>query len=265
MPQPSFQTHTTSPMNFLRSLTAAAPVASSLFGMRCFGISAPTLREKYFKITKYARPIDTTVYKAGDKIPSKGVPTKNKLYPDYKYEAMFFKRQNRGLYGGLQRKRSKTCSESKNKNLRAHLPNIVKAKLWSETLNKCISTRVSTRLLRTVTKEGGIDNYLLKDSSAREKTMGLKGWRLRYDIMKTKELQERSAGSPKPVYHVLESGRKITVGKTKLLKHLYPFVYRDNYEPMDYEKFLRTHGYLTIAEVVSKLEHYKFDFNQVSV
>lgn len=251
-------------MNFLRSLSIAAPVAHNTFGVRAFGTSVACLREKYFKITKYAKPIDTTIYKAGDAVPKTGVPQQKKLYPEYKYEAMFFKRQNRGLYGGMQRKRSKTCSESGNKNLRAHLPNIVKAKLWSEALNKQIQTRVSTRLLRTITKEGGLDNYLLKDSPAREKTMGLKGWKLKYDILKAKEHQERSAGSPKPVYHVLKSGKKITVGRNKLLDYLYPLVYRDNYEPIEYSKFLRTHSVLTTEEIVVKLEHYGFDFTRIT-
>ncbi|KAM9896848.1 hypothetical protein OXX79_007242 [Metschnikowia pulcherrima] len=252
-------------MNFLRSLSAAVPAMGNPLGVRGFSSGVPSLREKYFKITKYARPIDTTIYKAGDAIPVKPIPQQKKLYPEYKYEAMFFKRQNRGLYGGMQRKRSKTCSESGNKNLRAHLPNVVRAKLWSEALNKQISTRVSTRLLRTVTKEGGLDNYLLKDKPAREKTMGLKGWRLKYDVIKARTLAEQSEGSPKPVYHVSQTGKRIVVGRNKLLQHLYPFVYRDNYEPIAYDKFLREHSVLTTEELVQKLEHYNFDFSSVTI
>lgn len=252
-------------MNFLRSLSAAVPAMGNPLGVRGFSLGVPSLREKYFKITKYAKPIDTTIYKAGDAIPVNTIPQQKKLYPEYKYEAMFFKRQNRGLYGGMQRKRLKTCSESGNKNLRAHLPNVVRAKLWSEALNKQISTRVLTRLLRTVTKEGGLDNYLLKDKPAREKTMGLKGWRLKYDVIKARTLAEQSEGSPKPVYHVLQTGKRIVVGRNKLLQHLYPFVYRDNYEPIAYDKFLREHSVLTTEELVQKLEHYKFDFSPVTI
>lgn len=255
-------------MNFLRSATVPhmATMARIPFGVRSFTYSMPSLADKYYKITKYVKPVDKTVYEAGQEVsPARKVPRHKKLYPDYEFETMFFKRQNRGLYGGLQRKRSKTCSEAGNKNNRAHLPNIVRAKLWSETLNKQIQTRVATRVLRTITKEGGLDNYLLKDKSARIKTMGLKGWRLRYDILKTKEIQEMSKGEEKTVYHILESGKKVTVGRNKLLKELYPYVYRDNYEPIVWEKFLKYHTVLTTEELVQKLEHYGHDFTPITV
>lgn len=256
-------------MNFLRTLALAPRVTlgapASGLGVRHFSWSSAVLAEKYYKITKYAKPIDTTTYSAGDAFPStRPVPRTKPQYPEYAYETMFFKRQNRGLYGGLQRKRSKTCSESGNKNLRAHLPNVVRAKLWSETLNKQVATRVLTSVLRTVTKEGGLDAYLLKDKPARIKTMGLKGWRLRYDIMKKRELAAQQEGDT-PVYHVLESGKKITVGRNKLLKELYPYVYRDNYEPIDWNQFLKHHTLLTTEELVQKLEHYGFDFGPITV
>lgn len=228
--------------------------------------SSPFLHaEKYFKITKYAKPVDSTVYKAGDSLPRRSIPKQKPAYPEYKYETMFFKRQNRGLYGGLQRKRSKTCSESGNKNLRAHLPNIVKAKLWSETLGKQIKTRVSTKVLRTITKEGGLDQYLLKDKPAREKTMGLKGWRLRYDIMRAQEIKANSEGSPTTVYHILALGKKITVGRSKLLRALYPYVYRDRYEPLEWRDFLKHHCVLSTEELVGKLEEYGHDLGPITV
>lgn len=252
-------------MNFLRSL-AVARVAHPTLGVRPFSCSSFALAEKYYKITKYAKPVDTNVYKAGQEAPyNKVIPRVKKLYPEYEYETMFFKRQNRGLYGGLQRKRSKNCSESGNKSNRAHLPNIVKAKLWSETLNKQILTRVSTAVLRTVTKEGGLDQYLLKDKPARVKTMGLKGWRLKYDIMKQKEIVANSEGQCQTVYHILESGKKITVGRNKLLKALYPLVYRDNYEPIEWNQFLKTHTVLTTEELVKKLEQYGHDFAPITI
>ncbi|EEQ40164.1 putative 54S ribosomal protein [Clavispora lusitaniae] len=256
--------HQETPMNFLRSL-ALAPVMPRL-GCRGFSGSSVALAEKYYKITKYTKPVDTNTYVGGQEMPyNKIIPRVKKLYPEYEYETMFFKRQNRGLYAGLQRKRSKTCSESGNKNNRVHLPNIVRAKLWSETLNKRISARVSTTLLRTVTKEGGLDNYLLKDKPARVKTMGLKAWRLKYDIMKKKEIEANSENSPATVYHVSESGKKITVGRNKLLKALYPLVFRDSYEPIDWNQFLKTHTVLSTEELVQKLEKYDYDFSSITV
>lgn len=252
-------------MNFLRHFTVA-PVAQPFVGARLFSCTSLVLAEKYYKITKYAKPVDTNVYSAGEEAPyNKVIPRVKKMYPEYEYETMFFKRQNRGLYGGLQRKRSKMCSESGNKTPRAHLPNIVRAKLWSETLNKQIKTRVSTTVLRTVTKEGGLDKYLLKDKPARVKTMGLKGWRLKYDIMKKNEIAENSKGTDQTVYHILESGKKITVGRGKLLKALYPYVFKDNYEPIEWNQFLKTHTVLTTEELVQKLERYGYDFAPVSI
>lgn len=224
--------------------------------------------EKYYKITKYAKPVDDTKYQAGDSAEGVKIPLFRKQYPNYHYETMFFKRQNRGLYGGLQRKRSKTCSESKNKNLRAHKPNIVKAKLWSETLNKTIATRVSTTVLRTITREGGLDNYLLKDKPARVKTMGLKGWNLKYDIMKKREFNKlpkvEKDGNVQQVYYVHRDGMQITVGKNKLLEELWEFASKDTWTPITWKQFLLNHTYLTTEEIVDKLHHYNFDFSKVS-
>lgn len=241
-------------------------MGQSVLGVRSFSCSSAALAEKLYKITKYAKPVDTNTYLAGHEAPyNKVIPRVKKLYPEYEYETMFFKRQNRGLYGGLQRKRSKNCSESGNKSTRAHLPNIVKAKLWSETLNKQISTRVSTTVLRTVTKEGGLDLYLLKEKPARVKTIGLKGWRLKYDILNQKQIAANSEGQKATVYHILDSGKKITVGRNKLLKALYPLVFKDSYEPIEWHQFLKTHTVLTTEELVQKLENYEFDFAPITI
>lgn len=247
---------------------AFTKASSSLtYGIRQYHKNTVAL-EKYYKITRYTKPIDTTKYKAGDSREGLSIPFFKKKYPDYAYETMFFKRQNRGLYGGLQRTRSKTCSESRNKNLRSHVPNVVKSKLWSETLNKAIHTRVSTSLLRTITKEGGLDNYLLKDKPARIKTMGLKGWKLRYEIMKKKDLESlpkvEKDGKLHQVYYIHDDGKRIVVGKNKLLKELWNYAQRDTYTPITWKEYLRNHSYLTLKELVSKLENYGFDFAKVT-
>lgn len=235
---------------------------------RSFSSTIPMSKEKYYKILRYVKPVDTTVYKAGDSAEGLNIPTKKPTHPDYKYEAMFFKRQNRGLFGGLQRTRSKTCSEAGNKNLRAHLPNIVKTKLWSESLNRNIETTVTTTVLRTITKEGGLDNYLTKDTAAREKTLGLKGWKLRYEVMKQREMNKLPAvevgNQLRPVLYVHRDGKKVVVGRNKLLKYLYPEVKRDSYTPLAWPEFLKNHTYLSTEEIVDKLESYGFDFSKVA-
>lgn len=252
-------------MNSLRSLIGITwPGASHLIGPRALSSSVVAMsKEKYYKLTKYAKQIDNTEYKAGDRRPDISIPYYGHKYPKYAYEARFFKRQNRGLYAGLQRRSSYICSENGNKTKSYNLPNVVKAKLWSEALNKAVSTRVTTTLLRTVTREGGLDNYLMKDKPARIKTMGLKGWQLKYRIMKKKELEERSKGSDVPIYHILESGKKITATRNELLKLLYPLVYRDSYKPICQEKYLRTYAFWTTEELVAKLESYNFDFSRI--
>lgn len=239
-----------------------------IVGQRQLSTSLSLLREKYWKVTKYAKPIDETVYQAGDSAEGLKIPLKKKLVPDYKYEAMFFKYQNRGLYGGLERKLSKTCSESGNKNLRAHKPNIVRASLWSETLGRLIKTKVSTKVLKTIDREGGLDNYLTKDKPARVKTMGLKGWKLKYEIMKQQELNElpkvEKNGELKQVYHIHPDGKQVLVGRTRLLRELYSFAKRDTYTPLVWDKFLREHTVLSMEELVNKLEHYKYDFTPIT-
>lgn len=230
--------------------------------------SSAAVSEKYFKITRYAKPVDKRVFQAGDEAIGVRIPKQKKQFPDYEYETMFFKRQNRGLYGGLQRTASKTCSESGNKNLRTHKPNIVKTKLWSEALNKAIQTRVSTRVLKTVTKEGGLDNYLTKDKPARIKTMGLLGWKLRYEILEKKRLQslpkKEKDGKLYQVYYVHGDGKNIIVGRNKLLKELFEFAKRDSYTPLEWNDFLHEYSHLNFEELVTKLEGYNFDFSAIT-
>lgn len=223
--------------------------------------------DKYYKITKYAKPVPKLDYKAGDVIPANQkitIPPNRRHYPIYEYETLFFKAQNRGLYGGLQRTSSNTCSEAGNKNKRSHKPNVVTASLYSEILDKVFKVKVATRVLKTIEKEGGLDRYLLKDSPARTKTMGKVAWRMKYDIMKKLEDSELPVINGKTVYFN-HGSHKIVAGKKKLLKHLYPLVYRDSYEPLDYKLFLRNYSWKTAEEVCEDLEKYGFDFRKVSV
>lgn len=251
----------TAPMNFFRFGVSSGPWNS----IRSFS-QAATVQDKYYKILRYVKPIDTTVYKEGDELPKgKHIPYYKPTHPQYKYETNFFKRQNRGLFGGLQRSRSKTCSPNgKNKNLRFHLPNIVKTKLWSETLNRQIQTHVTTSVLKTITKEGGLDAYLTKDKPARVKTLGLKGWKLRYEILKKREFNELGFVNDRKVYYIHPDGLKITVGRRKLLQELYPLVYKDNYYPITWDQFLKAHTVLSTKEMVDKLQSYNYDFSSIS-
>lgn len=66
-------------------------------------------------------------------------------------------------------------------------------KLYSEALDKRIRVKVTTRVLRTIDKVGGLDNYLLGDKSARVKELGMEGWKLRWEVLNTKAANERFA------------------------------------------------------------------------
>ena len=56
-------------------------------------------------------------------------------------------------------------SHAKNKTRRKFIPNLQNVKLFSKILNKFINMKISVRALRTVEKNGGLDEYLTKTSS----------------------------------------------------------------------------------------------------
>ena len=53
-------------------------------------------------------------------------------------------------------------SHAKNKTKRKFLPNLQNVKFFSKTLDKFISLKVSVRALKSVEKNGGLDDYLTK-------------------------------------------------------------------------------------------------------
>jgi large subunit ribosomal protein L28 len=70
-------------------------------------------------------------------------------------------------------------------------PNVHSKRLWSNALQAYIKTRITTRVLRTVDKVGGLDEYLLGEKSGRIKELGMAGWKLRWRIMQTDAIKER--------------------------------------------------------------------------
>ena len=53
-------------------------------------------------------------------------------------------------------------SHAKNKTKRKFLPNLQNVKFFSKTLDNYISLKVSVRALKSVEKNGGLDDYLIK-------------------------------------------------------------------------------------------------------
>jgi large subunit ribosomal protein L28 len=70
-------------------------------------------------------------------------------------------------------------------------PNVHSKRMWSEALQAYIRLRITTRVLRTVDKVGGLDEYLLGEKAGRIKELGMGGWKLRWRIMQTEAVKER--------------------------------------------------------------------------
>ena len=56
-------------------------------------------------------------------------------------------------------------SHAKNKTKRKFLPNLQNVKFFSKSLDRFITMKVSVRALRSVEKNGGLDDYLSKTSN----------------------------------------------------------------------------------------------------
>jgi large subunit ribosomal protein L28 len=103
-----------------------------------------------------------------------------------------YHQSNTGLYGTSKiRFGNKVSSKNEIKTRRAWRPNVHHKRLWSESLATFVRTRITTRVLRTVDKVGGLDAYLLGIKAARIKELGPWGWRLRWRIMQSPALRKK--------------------------------------------------------------------------
>ncbi|KAG0296139.1 39S ribosomal protein L24, mitochondrial [Dissophora globulifera] len=93
-----------------------------------------------------------------------------------------FKRAQRGLFGGKQIQFGNNVPFSKTKTRRTWLPNVHTKRLFSETLNDWIRLNMTTSVIRTVDKKGGLDRYLLE---TRPELLGERGVELRHKIVET--------------------------------------------------------------------------------
>ncbi|KAJ2177481.1 hypothetical protein EV181_006520 [Coemansia sp. RSA 532] len=67
-----------------------------------------------------------------------------------------------GLFGTTTMQYGNNKPNSLHKTRRTWLPNIQKVTLFSSLLNTKMRINVTTRVLRTIDKKGGLDNYLLE-------------------------------------------------------------------------------------------------------
>lgn len=247
---------------------------------RMFTASSIALRE--WKLVETRKVAWKPEYKVGDKRPNY-LPRERKEFPDYKYgESNIFKQSNKGLYGGSFIKFGNQISESKHKTRRTWHPNVIKKSLWSETLNRCIGIKMTAKVLRTIVKEGGIDNYLIKDKSARIKELGPTGWKLRYRIMQRKEQLNNPPHKDKPLVETSDGTRvkvffeenldgktyRISVGRRKLMQYLYPLEkleHKADGKGLDYKQFLDMFGHLPTNQIIERLHKLNFDLASITV
>ncbi len=149
-----------------------------------------------------ARPLSTTasfLYRQA-RVPDSDIPIPSATailpeIPPYPYGPRpFYHQSNTGLYGAARIRFGNNVSERNQiKTRRKWRPNVHQKRLWSASLGVFVRTRVTTRVLRTVDKAGGLDEYLLGRKPQRVKDLGPWGWRLRWRIMQTPALRERFA------------------------------------------------------------------------
>ncbi|QLL31035.1 hypothetical protein HG536_0A08500 [Torulaspora globosa] len=247
---------------------------------RAFNSTTVTLRQ--WRLVESRRVAQQPEYKVGDPKPLY-IPKTRKKAPDYKYgDATVFKQSNKGLYGASFVQYGNNISESKAKTRRRWLPNIVRKGLWSETLDKKISIRMTAKVLRTISKEGGIDNYLIKDKSARIKELGPAGWKLRYQVMRKKEARTNPPHRDAPTME-LPNGEsikiyfeenlngtplRITVGRRKLMQLLYPLEkleQKADRRHIDFKAFVDSHRTTSVGDLVAKLQRYGFDLSTITL
>ncbi|KAH8590314.1 ribosomal L28 family-domain-containing protein [Bisporella sp. PMI_857] len=115
--------------------------------------------------------------------------------PTYPYgPSQIYKQSNFGLYGTQKIRFGNMVSEKNEiKTRRFWRPNVHSKRLWSSALNTFVRIRVTTRVLRTIDKVGGLDEYLLGEKRARIRELGMAGWKLRWRIMQTEAVKRRFA------------------------------------------------------------------------
>lgn len=214
-------------------------------------------------------------FKVGDLRPNKlWIPKEISKYPAYPYgESRIFKRSDRGLYGGQVVSFGNKVSEMGNRSRRSWLPNVITKSLWSQSLNKVIKMKLTARVLRTITKEGGLDNYLTKDKEARIKELGIFGWNLRYDVLKARQ----EAAKP-PAYEIVSKDDNVTVkvyfkgtyegkevqltiGKRRLLRKLFPVVKLNTVGNLPYDVFAMSRQGKTFDDLLKECESLKVDLS----
>lgn len=137
------------------------------------------------------RPFSTTPRQQTKTIKPHRLPSD--LIPPYPYgERRVYKQSNRGLYGSACIRFGNNVAEKhNNKSRRFWRPNVHVKAFFSPSLSARVKTRLTLRVLKTIRREGGIENYLLKSKPARIQELGPGGWNLRWLLMQTQAVQQQ--------------------------------------------------------------------------
>src|SRR5436190_19107090 len=127
-------------------------------------------------------------------LPARAASNLSPSTPPYPYgHNRIFKQAHSGLYGGSIIQFGNQISKGRNKGRtrRTWKPNIRKESLYSNALGRFLELKVQHRVLRTIKKVGGLDEYLLGDKPARIKELGTFGWGLRWKVMQSPAMRKR--------------------------------------------------------------------------
>jgi len=143
-----------------------------------------TMTQRYFRPTSRI-PISRRAWKppAYPRVPS-GVPS----FADIPYKT--YKLRNKILAGGKNILFGNNVSEFFNRTRRVWRLNIKVKSLWSEALGRRIRLRLTTSVLRTIDKVGGLDAYLTCTTRRRMKELGPRGWELRSLVLRASRTRD---------------------------------------------------------------------------
>ncbi|KAH7146538.1 hypothetical protein EDB81DRAFT_856895 [Dactylonectria macrodidyma] len=138
-----------------------------------------------------ARSFSTTLPQQTKTVKAHRLP--DRLIPPYPYgERRVYKQSNRGLYGAARIRFGNNVAEKwGNKSRRFWRPNVHVKSFYLPALDANIKTRLTLRVLKTIRREGGLQEYLLKSKPARLKELGPGGWNMRWLLMQSRAIQER--------------------------------------------------------------------------
>lgn len=100
--------------------------------------------------------------------------------------------------------------KSEKKTRRSWHPNLITRNLKSIMLGRFVRVKLTTRVLRTVDKVGGIDAYLLGSKPSRIRDLGMEGWKLRYELLSSPAYRNLAAAEQRALVRASRAQLKST-------------------------------------------------------